>query len=352
MASTNTNERDAPGRPISRRRVLGIAGAAAGLTAGGAGLAALLRAKGKPSLPAYRWRGVVLGASASITIAHPDPAAARRIVAESLGEVARLERIFSLYRADSALTALNRTAILADPPGDLLALLSVARRVHGASAGAFDPTVQPLWRLYAEHFARRPHDRAGPGASAIAAALKRTGFGDVAFDAERIALRPGMALTLNGIAQGYIADRVAALMRAAGISDTLIDMGEIRALGRHGSGRPWRAGIPVPGARTRMLATLDLVNTALATSGDDGTQFDAAGRFGHILDPRSGRPARLNHSVSVRAPTAALADALSTAMFVMPAEEGLAMLRGFSGVAALILRGDGALVDSGDFRTG
>jgi len=139
-------------------------------------------------------------------------------------------------------------------------------------------------------------------------------------------------------------------MRAGGISDTLIDLGEIRALGRHGSGRPWRAGVPVPGARERMLATLDLTNKALATSGDDGTWFDAAGRFGHILDPRTGLPARANRSVSVAAPTAALADALSTAMFVMPAEAGLAMLEAFPETTALILRRDGRLVSGPQSR--
>lgn len=70
-----------------------------------------------------------------------------------------------------------------------------------------------------------------------------------------------------------------------------------------------------------MLTSVELVNTALATSGDDGTQFDVAGWFGHILDPRTGRPARSNRSVSVRTPTGALAEARSTAKFVMPAQD-------------------------------
>lgn len=341
MARTNGTE--GTPRPISRRRVLGIAGAAAGLAAGGAGLAALLRPESAPPSSGFRWRGVVLGAPASITIAHPDRAVARRVVTASLAEIARCERIFSLYREDSALTTLNRAGRLADPPADFLALLSVARRVHDASAGAFDPTLQPLWRLYADHFARAPNDRKGPGGRAVADAMERVGFDRVSIDAREIALGRGMALTLNGIAQGYIADRVAAVMRAGGIRDTLIDLGEIRALGKHASGRPWRAGVPVPGARDRMLATLDLANTALATSSDDGTQFDSAGRFGHILDPRTGRPARSNRSVSVRAPTAALADALSTAMFVMPVADGRTMLGAFPGATALVLGRDGRL---------
>jgi len=346
METTSANGAAAggSGAPISRRRVLGIAGCAAGLLSGGGALAALLSPDAPPPAKGHRWRGVVLGAPASITVVARDRAAARRIVAESLAEIARLERVFSLYRTDSALSALNREGVLADPPADMLRLLSLARRVHAASGGAFDPTVQPLWRLYAEHFARPNADPAGPGAAARTAALERIGFERLHIARSRIALPAGMALTLNGIAQGYIADRVADLMRAAGIGDTLIDLGEIRALGRRGDGRPWRAGIRAPGRPDDLLGTVALANMALATSGDDGTQFDPAGRFGHILDPRTGAPARPNASVSVRAPGAALADALSTALFVMPAGEGFDLVRRFPGAAALILRRDGRLL--------
>jgi thiamine biosynthesis lipoprotein len=344
MESTRTPDRQNRPAPIGRRRLLGIAGCAAGLAAGGGGLAALLSANAALASPGYRWRGVVLGAAATITLVHRDRRTAKRIVDDSLLEIRRLERIFSLYRSDSALSALNRAGALSEPPADMLRLLSLARRVYEASGGVFDPTVQPLWRLYADHFAGPAAEPSGPGRKAIAATLKRVGFGRVDLGPARIALPAGAALTLNGIAQGYIADRVAARMRAAGVRDTLIDLGEIRALGRHASGRPWRAGIAMPGARERMLATVELTNMALATSGDDGTCFDTAGRLGHILDPRTGRPARHNRSVSVRAPTAALADALSTAMFAMPAEDGFKMVRTFPGADALVLRRDGRLL--------
>jgi len=344
MQTTSNIDRSRGARPISRRRALGIAGCAAGLAAGGATLGALLLPDAAPPSAGYKWRGVVLGAAATITVAHRDRVAAQRIVADCLAEIARLERIFSLYRQDSALTALNGAGVLADPPADLLALLSIARQVHVASGGAFDPTLQPLWRLYADHFARRPDDRSGPGRAKIAAVMKRVGFANVSFDPAAVVLHSGMALTLNGIAQGYIADRVAGVMHAAGVRDTLIDLGEIRALGRHSKDRPWRAGIATPGRRKRLLAAVDLSDTALATSADDGTQFDAAGRFGHILDPRTGAPARHNRSVSVRAPTAALADALSTAMFVMPAADGFDVVRAFRGATALVQRRGGRLI--------
>jgi len=343
MAATSTDHIGTSKPGVTRRRALGIFGCAAGMLGAGGSLAAVL--SGASPATSHRWRGVVLGASASLVLVHEDPVEARRIIAACLAEIARLERIFSLYRNDTALVRLNRDGALDAPPADLLRLLSLARRIHQASGGAFDPTVQPLWRLYAEHFAQANADPAGPSSDAIAAARRHVGFDQVALVPGRITLgRPGMALTLNGVAQGYIADRVAALMRSRGVADTLIDMGELRALGRHGSGRPWRAGIADPRQPGRTVASFDLNEGALATSGDYGTRFDRAGRFTHILDPRSGCPARHHRSVSVAAGSAALADALSTGMFAMRVSDGHRMLKKFSHARALVVRKNGSLV--------
>ena len=121
-----------------------------------------------------------------------------------------------------------------------------------------------------------------------------------------------MGLTLNGIAQGYIADRVAALLEAEGLTDILIDTGEHRALGQMPGGGGW----PVTLAQGGSVALRD---RALATSAPLGTVFDGAGRYGHILDPRTGEPAApVWRAVSITAPSAALADALSTAACLMP----------------------------------
>src|SRR5690606_33904156 len=123
--------------------------------------------------------------------------------------IARLERIFSLYRADSDLCRLNRDGRHDAPPLELVELLSLAASVSAASGGAFDVTVQPLWLRYAEHFAAVDADPAGPALDDLLALVDWRG---VSVDAGRVALaRPGMAITLNGIAQGYITDRVADL---------------------------------------------------------------------------------------------------------------------------------------------
>ncbi|WP_149139888.1 FAD:protein FMN transferase [Gemmobacter caeruleus] len=278
---------------LKRRRFLTLTACALG-----AGLPAGMARAGGGLHVAH---GQALGARVTLRLRHPDaPAIADR----ALTEIARLEQIFSLYRRDSALMRLNADGQLAHPPFELLECLSLAGRVHEASGGLFDPTVQPLWAAYAETASRG----ATLSDAARAAALARTGWARVALSETRIGLAPGMALTLNGIAQGYIADRIAALLTAEGLDDLLIDTGELRALGGHPDGGDW----PVTLAQGDKLM---LRQRALASSAPLGTTFDAAGRLGHILNPRDGQTAPPRwRTVSVSAPGAGLADALSTAL--------------------------------------
>jgi FAD:protein FMN transferase len=140
-----------------------------------------------------------------------------------------------------------------------------------------------------------------------------------------------MGLTLNGIAQGYVTDRVVDVLRANGIERSLVDMGETRALGAHPEGRSWKVAIADPAEPGQVLRTAEIVNQALATSAGNAFQFDATGRFNHIFDPRTGASARLHRSASVVMPTATAADALSTAfslMSVNAAKEVLAKVHG------------------------
>ena len=142
-------------------------------------------------------------------------------------------------------------------------------------------------------------DPQGPTEHELRNALERVGFGRVTFDANRIALpRRGMGLTLNGIAQGYVTDRVVGILRAGGIASSLVDMGEPRAVGSRPSGGPWRVGIADPDDPDRIGETLNVLDQAVATSGAYGFRFDRAGRFNHLLDPRTGMSARLYRSVT------------------------------------------------------
>lgn len=249
-----------------------------------------------------------LGARITLRLDHPE---APRLAAMAMAEIRRLEAIFSLYLPDSALVRLNRDARLDAPPFEMLECLGLAGAVHHASAGRFDPTVQPLWAAMAlatrqgRALTDQEHKRA----------LARIGWQGVTLSPDAITLRPGMALTLNGIAQGYIADRVAALLASHGLTRALIDTGEMVAL----PDGHW----PV------RLADRDITlrNRALATSAPLGMTFGGNGRTSHILDPETGLPAPPRwRAVTVSAPAAALADALSTAGCLIGDRAGLTAL--------------------------
>ena len=306
-------------RAFGRRRFIRILAAAPGMAlipstwAAAAGVAT-----DDPAEQLHVWRGAALGADAMIQLHHPDASAAKRLIERSLAEVARLELVFSLYDERSSLRALNRSGTLADPPLEL-------------TAGAFDATVQPLWELYAAHFSNPNADPAGPSAAAITATLQPVGHAAVIVDADRIQYsRADMAVTLNGIAQGYITDRVVDLLRQAGIDRSLVDMGEIRAMGGRPLGGPWIVGLEDPAAPGHVAQRIALDNRAVATSGGHGTLLDPAGRFNHIFDPATGGTSWRYRAVSVVAATATTADALSTAFSLMPIEAARPLVRQLS----------------------
>jgi thiamine biosynthesis lipoprotein len=321
-----------------RRRVLCILAAAAGLGLPRPG-GASAREDAKSLIT---WSGPVLGGVGTIRLHHPSPAAGRGLIGRCVAEIARLEMLFSLWRDDSRLSELNRHGVLAAPPPEMVRLLGAARRASRLTGGLFDVTVQPLWALYRDHFAAEDASPEGPPRVAVEAALALVDQRCLLVSPDRIALtRKGMAVTLNGIAQGYITDRVVDLLRAAGVGRTLVDLGESRAIGPHPAGRPWQTALEDPEAPGRFWGEVDLVDHALASSGDGGFVFDPAGRFTHLLDPRSGRSPRLHRAVSVVAPDATLADALSTAFSLMPEDSIAATLRVLPDVTAHVLRHDG-----------
>lgn len=305
---------------VSRRRFLAITAAA---TAAGA----LPAFANVTVMPTISWRGVALGAEATLTLLHPDAVAAHAAIDAALAEVARLEQIFSLYREDSALQRLNRNGRLDEAPVDLVTLLSQALRLAKETNGAFDPSLQPLWALYADHFSRRDAEPVGPSKEALRAALERVDWRNVELRAGCINfLKSGMAITLNGIAQGYITDKVGALLKSQGFDHVLVNMGEQLVLGPKWNGGAWSIGIADPADTSRRMTEVSITSGAVATSSSCGFRFDQAGRFTHILDPHTGAPAQQWASISVFAESAAVADGLSTALAVLPIAQAARLL--------------------------
>jgi thiamine biosynthesis lipoprotein len=307
-------------RTISRRRFVRISAAAAGFG---------LLPSGRPARASapVTWHGTMLGAVATMEIHDEDRSRAERLISAAGAEARRLERLFSLYLDDSTLVELNRTGILVGPAPEMVELLSIAQHYSKMTGGLFDVTVQPLWDLYASHFSGEDADPAGPTRSVVDAALARVGCGRLSVERDRIVMPRGMAITLNGIAQGYVTDKIVDLLRARGIAHSLVDMGETRAIGSHPDGRPWEIGVADPDVAGRTEAVLPIVDRAVSTSGGYGFRFDPRGRFNHLFDPRTGGCANRYRSVTTVSRNATTADALSTAFALMPKEQIRSLLR-------------------------
>jgi thiamine biosynthesis lipoprotein len=246
----------------------------------------------------------------------------------ALDLVEALEEQMTVYRADSEVLQINRQASARPMKVEerLFAVFQLAERLYQETDGALDITSGPLSETWG--FSRRrgrvPHP------AEIAAALMRVGMDDVELDeaAQTIAFRrPGLTVNLNSIGKGYALDRMAALLDENGVDDYLLHGGKSSVLARGDHpGRPqgsgWTIGLRHPLRPAERVCEFRLTNQSLSTSGS-GTQFfrRRGRRYGHILDPRTGRPAEGIFSATVIAPTAAEADALSTAFYVMGPEK-------------------------------
>ena len=156
-----------------------------------------------------------------------------------------------------------------------------------------------------------------------------------------------MALTMNGIAQGYLTDKIVALLRRSGIRSARVQTGETYGLGNHADGHAWRLGVPDPKEPGQLTRIISLEDRAVATSAPMGTIFDRAGRFHHLFDPHTGQCARDWSSVTVKAPSAAIADALSTAFSAMPQKMILDTVQLLPAVGVHMVGSDGTIRESG-----
>jgi thiamine biosynthesis lipoprotein len=250
------------------------------------------------------------------------PEAANATLA-ALDLVERLENQLSIYRDHTEATAINRLA--ADYPVEvesrLFTLLQLCHWLYAATRGAFDITSGPLSRTWG--FLKR--EGRLPDEAEIAAALENFGFDKVQLNDDYRTIRflkQGVEINFNSIGKGYALDRVAELMAERGVADYLCHGGRssVLACGSDGANERggWAVAVPHPHHLEREIGHVILRDDALGTSGA-GTQFFEAGgrRFGHLIDPRTGWPAEGVHTATAVAPTAAEADALATAFYIM-----------------------------------
>jgi thiamine biosynthesis lipoprotein len=254
----------------------------------------------------------------------------------------------SEWKESSPLAAVNHAAGdgPVPVPADLVGLLERSVEIARLTDGAFDPTWAALWGLW-DFRAAEP---TVPGAAEIERRAALVDYRRLEIDAAEGTVRlpeEGMQLGLGGIAKGYALDRAVETLRRRGVdSFLLVAGGQVYAVGRKhgGSGgqpdRPWRVGIRDPrGPADDFFAEIELTDASASTSGDYESFFIEGGvRYHHVLDPRSGRPARSGVTgATVVSADATLADALSTALVVMGEERGLALVERLDGAEALVV---------------
>jgi len=255
----------------------------------------------------------------------PTRARAEAILDAAVAEVERLEARYSRYRETSLLSVINRVAEAGgeiEVDAETAGLLDYAATCHGESGGLFDVTSGILRRAW------RFKGSALPAAGEIERLLERIGWTKLVWRRPVLEFpSPGLELDFGGIVKEYAADRVAALLQAAGARHALVNLGgDVRAAGPRADGRPWQVGIRHPRMPDALLASVALAEGALSTSGDYERCIEIDGvRYGHVLDPRTGWPVRFMASASVVAPLCVVAGSAST----------IAMLRGESGAAWL-----------------
>ena len=260
-----------------------------------------------------RWRGVLFNSDVDIAVHAMPPAVAEPLIRNCELEMQRLEKLFSLYLPDSPLSRLNRTGRLDNPPPELVDLVRKALLVAERSGGAFDPTIQPYWT-----WLRETVETTGAiDPEAQAQFLEKVDFRQVRCGEDELSFgREGMALTLNGLSQGWITDRASEILRDGGAQHCLVNLGEFYGLGTQPSGRDWIVGLR--GVEGEEIALRD---RALAVSSGAGLYFGTGDRRNHIIDPRTGDCVEARKVVAVTAPEAWLADALSTACSVLEEEK-------------------------------
>jgi len=311
----------------------------------GGGVLELLR---RGSLHRATSSRVQMGTEVSITVLHPDPDLARGLVERAFGEIERLEMILTRHRPEAPLARLASHGELQEAPAELIEVLVRAGEYAEETGGAFDITVLPLLEFLR---ARASESGGHPDPWELSEVLRLVDFRAVRLEGRTVSLaHPGMALTLDGIAKGYVVDRAVDFLAEAGAGQVTVDAGGDLAVGGLRS-RPRKLEVSIrdPDRPGRMLGAVRVPGQGVATSGDYIQAFTPDRRSHHILDPRSGAPALSVRAVTVSAPSAIDADALSTAALVLGPENGLRLLEERRGAEGIIFARDGRILRTSGF---
>ena len=295
------------------------------------------------------WTARTMGTYVRVAIVTTDSAAAAPSARHALAVFARVDSLMSNWTPTSEVARINRDAAATATPvhPEVGVVIEAALRLWRESDGAYDITVEPLVRAWG--FLGGP--RRVPADHEIRSALAHVGAGHVRYDRETRRLEfadPGVRIDLGGIAKGYAVDVAAESLKAHGVKDALVDLsGNMVALGHPSGAGGWRIGVRDPRDRIPYVARLSITGEAISTSGQYEQFIAQDGQtYGHILNPRTGRPAEGLISVTVVSPSAMECDGWDTPLFVMGPREARRKARALDHVHAVLIQPGAGHVDT------
>jgi thiamine biosynthesis lipoprotein len=294
----------------------------------------------------------IMGTEVTITVAARSTDEGKAAIEAGMAELRRLDAMMSLYKDDSELARVNFAAgkhpVKVSP--EMIEVVEAARKISDLTDGAFDVTIGPLvvlWQL-------RLKEGAAPTDEELANVLTRVNYKNIVTGkkASTLFLRnAGMIMDLGGVAKGYAADKAAEALRARGIENGIVALaGDIRVMGRRPDNSPWRIGVQHPRERDKTLTVLELSDRSISTSGDyERFRIVKKKRYHHIIDPRTGKPSEGMESVTVIGDNGVLIDPLTTALFIVGPEKGLALVKKL-GCEAIFVDAKGRIVTTDGIR--
>ncbi len=283
----------------------------------------------------------IMGTSVKMAVVHSDVEWAKKAMDVSFEEMYKINDLMSIYKDGSEISMLNNNGYCDYANADTIRVIERANHHSGLSNGAFSIAVLPVIELW---------NRGIPTEERLEGTLELLDPKNILIEDEKIQLKKdGMGITLGGIAKGYAVDKAIEALKKNGIEHALVSAGgDIRTVGNKLDEAPWRVAIRNPQDKKKSVTTIELCDKAVATSGNYERCFNDGTISPHIVDPRTGYTVQGLMSVTILAETTIDADALSTAVFVLGAEEGLRLVER-AGSEALIINNDGEILKSSGF---
>ena len=289
---------------------------------------------------------LTMGTFVSMTLIHVSRDEAEQAMGKAFEEINRLVGMMNRFNDTTAIGLLNREGIIRDIPKEMSWVVSRGLEYHRLSRGHFDITVKPIVDLF--YKMGKSAKSNPPTNKEITQVLSLVGSEKIEMGAGTIRFkRPGMGITLDGIAKGYIVDMAALVLRKKGVENFLINAGgDIRTSGAKQDKKPWTVAIQDPKKKGRYPDIINMRDGAIATSGNYEVYFDKEKMLHHIINPRTGLSPLSQTSVSVIAETTMDADALSTSVFVMEPEEGIQFINSRPSCECLTITRQGSTYQS------